>query len=359
MVATRKRTKVYKYSDDSDFVSDEEVHYKKPATKKTASGTKPKPTKKPNKKKALSEASDSSSGYAEQTSSTSNETDDTSSYVSEEEVPTKNSKRSKRSKGESMDESESDTETYSSHSLKRSKAIIPRPKDGPFPDAIAPDTLEFMAELVENNDRDFMRLKQKEWVTARDDFTDFVGLVMKELIEVDPTVKEEEPKQAVYRLNRDLRFTNDKKPYKSYLSASFSRTGKKFADAGYYLSIEPGNKSMAAVGIWQPDKIRRDALRDSLVRHGDLMRECLSTEAIKEVFDGKSGEAVLDKSDMLKVAPAGYPKDHPEIKLLRHKSFVVSKTFTDEEVVSAGFLEKVMDIYEALVPFASVINSWV
>lgn len=253
----------------------------------------------------------------------------------------------------------SDTEILGVDNFKPTKLTIPRPKGSPFADSISPDTLLFLAELAENNDRTFMQLKAKEWAVARKDFTDFCSLIMDELHEVDPSIRLEEAKHAVYRQHRDLRFSNDKTPYKKNLSASFSREGRKFLNAGYFLSVKPGNQTIVAVGMWQPDSVRLNNMRSSIIRHGDLLREALSTDALKEIFDGKYGEDILDSTDMLKVAPKNIPKDHPEIALLRHKSFAVEKTFTDEEVVSPGFLEKVMDVFEALVPFVAVVNSWV
>ncbi|OAD07025.1 hypothetical protein MUCCIDRAFT_139272 [Mucor lusitanicus CBS 277.49] len=182
---------------------------------------------------------------------------------------------------------------------------------------------------------------------------------MTEVHQADPTTRVEEAKHAVYRQNRDLRFSNDKSPYKRNLSASFSRTGRKFADAGYHISIKPNNESMVGIGMWQPDATRLANMRASIIRHGDLMREALSTDALKEVFDGKCGTAILSDEDKLKVAPKNIAKDHPEIELLRFRSFAIVKRFTDEEVVSEGFLDKVMDVIEASVPFVAVVNSWI
>lgn len=254
----------------------------------------------------------------------------------------------------------SDTEVvYSKNSAKKSTLVIQHPEGSPFPDAISPLTMEFLAGLAENNHRDYMHLHSKEWVAVKKDFIDFCGLVMSELHQVDPTIRVEEPKHAMYRQNRDVRFSNDKRPYKNYLSASFSPEGRKFVCAGYFLSIEPNNKTMIAAGVWQPNKEILQSLRDNVIRNGDLIRESLSTDAIKDLFDGKFGKDILETGDKLKVAPKGIPKDHPEIELLRFKSFAVSKRFTDEEVMSAGFLDKTMDVFEALVPFVTVINSFV
>ncbi|KAF7720891.1 hypothetical protein EC973_005871 [Apophysomyces ossiformis] len=234
---------------------------------------------------------------------------------------------------------------------------IPRPKGSPFPDALSPDVLEFMALLAANNDRDFMRIQQQQWLSIRADFIDFVGMIISELHKLDPTVLVEESKDAIYRQHRDLRFTNDRRPYKCHLSASFSRGGKKSPFAGYHLSVCPGNKTYVAAGIWQPSSSRLFRIRQGIMENGNLMREALSMDTMEKVF-GKCGLDVLEDTDKLKSAPKGIAKDHPEIDLLRYKSLVISKSFTDTEVVSQGFLDKVLDAYEAMVPFVAVINSW-
>jgi uncharacterized protein (TIGR02453 family) len=297
---------------------------------------------------------------AQRSSSSEQDGSDYENDDGEEEIPSQKKKaQAVPKKKMTKEQANSDTEILSVDNFKPSKLDIPRPKGSPFADSISPDTLLFLDELAENNDRIFMQLKAKEWAVARKDFTDFCGLIMDELHEVDPSIRLEEAKNAVYRQHRDLRFSNDKTPYKKNLSAAFSREGRKFLNAGYFLSIQPGNRTIAAVGMWQPDSVRLGNMRSSIIRNGDLLREALSTDALKELFDGKCGVDILDSTDMLKVAPKNIAKDHPEISLLRHKSFAVQKSFTDEEVVSAGFLEKVMELFEALVPFTAVVNSWV
>ncbi|KAI9488355.1 hypothetical protein BDB00DRAFT_963804 [Zychaea mexicana] len=252
----------------------------------------------------------------------------------------------------------SSSSTTTTTTTKTTTAIdIPRPKGAPFADALSPCLLEFLAELREDNNRDFMRTNEKRWHTIRNDFMDFVKMVSEQLNEMDPTVLIEEPKNAIYRQHRDLRFTNDLRPYKSYMSASFSRGGKKSPFAGYYIGVAPNGETHVAAGIWQPSPPRIARIREGIVANADLMREALNLPTIKETL-GQSGLAVLSNEDKLKTAPKNFPKDHPEIELLRYKSFVVSKTFSDLEVVSEGFLDKVLDVYEALVPFITILNSW-
>ncbi|KAK4509192.1 uncharacterized protein ATC70_007542 [Mucor velutinosus] len=395
MVSARKRKTVsYNQSDDSDFMSDDQVRStpvksKKPTVNKKTSSKRAKRVTSPSPSPSPSSEGGSDSGsdfqdeqdldeddHEEEGEEEEEEEEDNDEESDEEEVKKKprakaKAKTTAKSKAKttqkntqksdsSEDEQEnSDDEVFNENNIKKSKVVIPRPKGSPFADAISPDTLEFLAELAVNNDRDFMRLRAKEWAAAKKDFTDLCSLLMTEIHQADPTTRVEDAKHAVYRQNRDLRFSNDKSPYKRNLSASFSRTGRKFADAGYHISIKPNNESMVGIGMWQPDATRLANMRSNIIRHGDLLREALSTDALKEVFDGKCGAAILSDEDKLKVAPKNIAKDHPEIELLRYRSFAIIKRFTDKEVVSEGFLDKVMDVIEASVPFVAVVNSWI
>ncbi|KAI8645560.1 hypothetical protein BD408DRAFT_411641 [Parasitella parasitica] len=378
MVSERKRKAVSYTESDSDFMSDQEVRSipvksKKPITKKKSN------SKRARKEILSSEDVDSESDFEneegdEDHDGTVEEEDEGEEEEEEEQVakaksrPKSKSKPKAKAAGDnkknarnplSSEDEDSDNQVFNENNVKKSKVVIPRPKGSPFADSISPNTLEFLAELAENNDRDFMRLRAKEWAAAKKDFIDFCSILMTEVHQADPTIRVEEAKHAVYRQNRDLRFSNDKSPYKRNLSASFSRSGRKFLDAGYHVSIKPNNESMVGIGMWQPDSARLASMRSGIMRHGDLLREALSTDALKEVFDGKYGAAILDDSDKLKVAPKNVAKDHPEIELLRFRSFAIVKKFTDEEVVSEGFLDKVMDVIEASVPFVAVVNAWV
>lgn len=156
--------------------------------------------------------------------------------------------------------------------------------------------------------------------------------------------------------SRDLRFTNDRRPYKTFLSASFSRGGKKSPFAGYYLSICPGGRSFVGAGVWSPSSAILARIRQGILEDPTLLRQSLEVPLLEEIW-GQKGTALLD-DDKLKTAPKGVDKQHPDIDLLRYKSFVVGRRWDDLQVVSPGFLEKVAEAYEALVPFVTVLNAW-
>ncbi|KAF9572386.1 hypothetical protein EC968_009960 [Mortierella alpina] len=237
---------------------------------------------------------------------------------------------------------------------------IPHPKNGPFADAIQPETLEFIRDLKLNNDREYMMLNQDRCDRAKADFMDFIRMVKEGLLEADPDVMDQEPKDSMMRIYRDIRFSNDKSPYKSQLACHFSRGGKKSIAAGYYFGISSGGETFAGCGVWDPSGPVLSRIRQGLVNHSDRFKAILETDAIKKVTNGRTGvDALRPGSSQLKTGPAGYDKDHPMIEYLKRKCFAVGRNFKDEEVVSEGFLEKVLETFDACVDLVHILNEWI
>lgn len=94
--------------------------------------------------------------------------------------------------------------------------------------------------------------------------------------------------------------------------------------------------------------------------HSERFQEILSTDAIKKITNGKSGiDALRPGSSQLKTGPAGFPKDHPMIEYLKRKCFAIGRSFTDEQAVSEGFLEEVLQTFDACVDLVQTLNSWI
>lgn len=237
---------------------------------------------------------------------------------------------------------------------------IPHPKNGPFADAIQPETLEFIRDLKLNNDREYMMLNQDRCDQAKADFMDFIRMVKEGLLEADPDVMDQEPKDSMMRIYRDIRFSNDKSPYKSQLACHFSRGGKKSIAAGYYFGISSGGETFAGCGVWDPSGPVLSRIRQGIVNHSDRFKAILETGAIKKITNGRTGvDALRPGSSQLKTGPAGYDKDHAMIEYLKRKCFAVGRNFKDEEAVSEGFLEKVLETFDACVDLVHILNEWI
>ncbi|KAI8915673.1 hypothetical protein EDD86DRAFT_1557 [Gorgonomyces haynaldii] len=236
--------------------------------------------------------------------------------------------------------------------------LVKKPKVPPKGE-IAPFVFEFLSGLAENNNRDWFQMHRPEYEASKECFINFVSLLLPRLASVDPTVDEVEPKAALFRINRDIRFTSDKSPYKLHLSAGFGRGGKKPDLAGYYLQIQPG-ATMVACGIWQPPAPVLLQVRNGISSQAELFKESLETPLMKQLFE-EAGTALLDRPsvDRLKMCPKGFDKQDPMLETLKLKTFAVAKKFTDEQVLKPDFMQVVLMHLEAMCPFVQVINSFI
>jgi uncharacterized protein (TIGR02453 family) len=152
-----------------------------------------------------------------------------------------------------------------------------------------------------------------------------------------------EAKDCVFRINRDIRFSNDKTPYKTNLGASISPGGKKSLSAGYYFHLQPG-ASFLAGGMWQPPAPQLSAVRQEIDYNTPEFKKIINNKDFKKYFGALSDE------DKVKTAPKGYDKTHPEIEILKLKSFIVVHDLKDKEVLSKDFLQHATAVFKALHP---------
>jgi uncharacterized protein (TIGR02453 family) len=146
-----------------------------------------------------------------------------------------------------------------------------------------------------------------------------------------------------YRIYRDIRFSKDKTPYKTYRSCSYKRATEALR-GGYHLEITPGGSFLAA-GFWQPNKEDLFRIRKEFEMDSTIIRRILNTSDLKNKFNG------FHAWKTLKVAPSGFDKNHPNIGLIRKKDFIVLRKFTDKEVLSKDFHSTIIDSFKAVRPF--------
>ena len=130
---------------------------------------------------------------------------------------------------------------------------------------IKKSTLDFLNDLKNNNNRDWFIKNRSAYSEAKDNFESFIQEIINKIIDFEPIMKGLEVKSCIYRINRDIRFSNDKSPYKSHFGAYIVRGGKKNGDkfAGYYIHIEPG-KSIIAGGAYMLPKPWLSAIREKI-----------------------------------------------------------------------------------------------
>lgn len=208
--------------------------------------------------------------------------------------------------------------------------------------------LGFASDLKLNNNRTWFLEHRSEYESARARFEEYIAAVIHELSITEPLAGLN-PKDCIFRLNRDLRFSKDKTPYKPYLSAYIAPDGRKSRRLGYYIHLEPGN-AMLAGGMYDPDPQQLTAWRDSIVRDSRPFKTIADDESFRKFFGSVGGER-------LKTVPRGYPKDHPEIDLLQLKSVTVMRKVSDADVISSGFFDETLETCKAMKPFLKYLDS--
>jgi len=219
-------------------------------------------------------------------------------------------------------------------------------------ETIKKSTLDYLKAIGKNNNRDWF-LKNKElYNEARGNFESFVQNLLNEITVFEPIMKGLEVKSCVYRFNRDIRFSNDKSPYKTHFGAFMVRGGKKNGDklAGYYFHIEPG-KSIIAGGAYMPPAPWLSAIREKIDYDPAEIREIIKDKEFIKYFGKIDGEK-------LKKAPKGYPTDHPDIELLKYKSYLVFNEVKDDFVVSNNLFNHTIKVFKAMKPLNDFLNEY-
>ena len=149
-------------------------------------------------------------------------------------------------------------------------------------------------------------------------------------------------KDSLFRIYRDIRFSKDKSPYKTYWAGHFKRATKKLR-GGYYFQIGPG-ETMAAGGFFSPDAKDLLGIRKDIDMNFKHWKKMLADKKIANSFGELKGE-------MVATSPKGFSRDNPAIELLKHKQFYFSRSFTDKEVLSNGFLKQMNQTFRNLRPY--------
>jgi uncharacterized protein (TIGR02453 family) len=212
-----------------------------------------------------------------------------------------------------------------------------------------PLILKFLKDIARNNDRDWFEKNKPRYLEAKENFEDFLEAVHKEIIKFDDGLAGLNPRKLGFRIYRDVRFSKDKRPYKTNMGAGFSPNGKLVQEPGYYVHIEPG-KCFFASGLYMPEAAKLAAVRQEIDYNAAKFLKILNDKKFRKHFKG------LDDFDKLKTVPKGYAKDHPQIDYLKHKSFIVETSFSDADVINKNFPKKVAELAKIAKPFSDFLK---
>lgn len=216
---------------------------------------------------------------------------------------------------------------------------------------LAKESLQFLDDLKKNNNREWFQENKKRYEVFKKDYHQLVSDFLDVMKPLDPSLELLEIKDCTFRINRDIRFSKDKSPYKSHLGVWMSAGAKGANRSGYYVHIEKGG-SFIAGGFYSPDAEELKKVRKEIAFFYDDLQEILTDKNFKKEF----GSLDINENNSLKSMPRGYEKDHPAIEFLKLKSFTASQTYDISEVTKKDFVKKMSQKLIALKPLNDFIN---
>jgi len=207
--------------------------------------------------------------------------------------------------------------------------------------SIQTSTFAFLNDLKKNNNREWFAENKSRYEQAHQNMIQFADSLLEKLI-VHDNISTASGKASLFRIYADTRFSKDKTPYKTHWGLRFARA-TDFLRGGIYVHIEPGH-SFVGGGFFNPNADDLYRIRQDIELNYEDWNALFADPRITKTFGNLRGE-------QLKTAPKGFPKDHPGIEFLRHKQFLLSKTFSDQEVLAADFASKLDETIQHLRPF--------
>ncbi len=202
---------------------------------------------------------------------------------------------------------------------------------------------KFLSELEKNNSKEWMDANRDWYQECRQEFIAFVEELLDGLKVIDPNVSELRPKDTIFRINRDIRFSNDKRPYKTNFGAAISEGGKKSGNPAYYVHFQPGSHFIGG-GIYMPEAETLKKIRQEVDYNPEELKRIVSDPSFVDTYGAIRGEK-------LKLAPKGYPKDHPNIEFLKLKSFTVMHHVANSKAMKDSYVKEVLESFQLMKPF--------
>ncbi|MDR2083671.1 MAG: DUF2461 domain-containing protein [Bacteroidales bacterium] len=217
---------------------------------------------------------------------------------------------------------------------------------------VTQDTLSFLNDLKHNNNREWFHANKKRYETAKQNVLDIISFLISEISKFDDDIWPFDPKKGLFRIARDIRFSNDKTPYKTNFGSCICPKGKNiWNQSTYYLHIEPG-KSFFSAGVYMPDKDYLNDIRKTIYYDFDLFEEIIGNKEFVKKFGG-----LQDDNDKMTRVPYGFDKDSPAANYLKYRNYFVAinlsdKIITDEKL----FSKEVLSAAKVMKPFNDFFN---
>ena len=217
---------------------------------------------------------------------------------------------------------------------------------------ISSSTISFLKALKKNNNNAWFDENRGKYSDAKNNFEEFVAELLGKMILIDDDLKGLSVKNCCFRINRDIRFSKNKTPYKINMSALFNRGGKKSIYAGYYFHLQPGGNSFAGGGLWHPEAAELKKLRQEIDYCFPEFKKIIHAPS----FIKNYGELRTDMDQILVNVPKGYDKENPAASFLKMKSFVATKKLSDTDIAGSKLSNEILQSFKALMPLIKFIN---
>ncbi|MFI5221598.1 MAG: DUF2461 domain-containing protein [Bacteroidia bacterium] len=208
--------------------------------------------------------------------------------------------------------------------------------------------LQFLTKLKKNNNKEWFDKNRNEYDELRKEILDLVTSMIKRIQSFDQTLAGLEAKQCMFRINRDIRFSKDKTPYKTNFGLTFNRDGKSSQFAGYYLHIQPGECFIAG-GSYAPLPEHLAAIRQEIDYHFDEFKKIILNKDFRKYFGELSGEK-------LSRPPKGYEMENPAVEFLKHKAFLMWHKFDEKKLLEKDFEKYCATVFKAMKPALDFMN---
>lgn len=213
---------------------------------------------------------------------------------------------------------------------------------------IKASTFQFLRELSVNNNREWMQAHHKEYQDAKSNVIELVGHLMAAMEIIGLNFGDMEPSKLMFRLNRDVRFSANKEPYKTNFGIVLNPRGRKDGSASYYLHIEPG-ASFLAGGIWHPESSILYKIRQEIAYCSEEFLSLIESKDFKNTFGALTGPSLTRP-------PKGYDAHHPAIEYIKLKSYTVSTRISDASLQEKQVIPRLMKHYKLMQPFIAFLN---
>uniref|UniRef100_UPI00404B9964 DUF2461 domain-containing protein n=1 Tax=Flavobacterium sp. TaxID=239 RepID=UPI00404B9964 len=213
------------------------------------------------------------------------------------------------------------------------------------------ESLQFLSELKENNHKEWFHGQKKRYENYKADYHQLIRDLLQYLKQYDPNLELLEVKNCTFRINRDIRFSKDKSPYKTHLSIWMSTMPNTKNGPGYYVHIDP-NECFIAGGVYCPEADVLKKIRNEIAFFQEDLEQIIKEEKFNSIFENLD----FDEKLMLKTAPKGFEKDHPAVTFLKLKSFTATHKIDFKTVTKPEFVAEIGKKLLALKPLNDFIK---